>query len=235
MNSGRRSRSKGRERRRERARTRKRLVLASGRRGLVESGWRPLRLRVRARRLFRWLRAFGGPAFPSGQLQTTVRGDALSPNRSIEARPGNRPMIVAAHHLIWTAYGWWLPNDPRGSSSKEFRVEPIAELGDLHYGRKAVQPSPEELRDFHQRARAVLAHPVLLFDEQDVAIFAESFASTIRERRYTCYACAIMPEHVHLLIRKHRDWAETILESFQNDSRNALIAADRRRGNHPVW
>ena len=23
--------------------------------------------------------------------------------------------IVIAHHLIWTAYGWWLPNDPRGS------------------------------------------------------------------------------------------------------------------------
>ena len=26
---------------------------------------------------------------------------------------------VAGFHLIWTAYGWWLPNDPRGSSSHE--------------------------------------------------------------------------------------------------------------------
>jgi hypothetical protein len=24
--------------------------------------------------------------------------------------------MVVAYHLIWTAYGWWLPNDPRGSS-----------------------------------------------------------------------------------------------------------------------
>jgi len=25
--------------------------------------------------------------------------------------------MIIAHHLIWTAYGFWLPNDPRGSSS----------------------------------------------------------------------------------------------------------------------
>ena len=35
--------------------------------------------------------------------------------------------MVAGFHLIWTAYGWWLPNDPRGSSSYEIRVEKIAE------------------------------------------------------------------------------------------------------------
>ena len=38
--------------------------------------------------------------------------------------------MVAGFHLIWTAYGWWLPNDPRGSSSHEIRVERIADLGD---------------------------------------------------------------------------------------------------------
>ena len=31
----------------------------------------------------------------------------------------------------------------------------------------------------------------------------------MRERNYTCYGCAIMPDHVHLLIRKHRDQAES--------------------------
>ena len=28
----------------------------------------------------------------------------------------NNPLVIA-YHLIWTAYGWWLPNDPRGSGS----------------------------------------------------------------------------------------------------------------------
>lgn len=48
--------------------------------------------------------------------------------------------IVIAHHLVWTAYGWWLPNDPRGSTSHWIASEVIAELGELHHGRKKIQP-----------------------------------------------------------------------------------------------
>jgi REP element-mobilizing transposase RayT len=139
------------------------------------------------------------------------------------------------HHLIWTAYGWWLPNDPRGSSSHEVRVEAIAELGELHFGRKPVQPPREELRAFYQQAKQVLAHAILAFTDEDVAVIADSFAQTIHRCGYTCYACAIMPEHVHLLIRRHRHKAEQMLAEFQQDSRTALIAADRRPGNHPIW
>jgi REP element-mobilizing transposase RayT len=143
--------------------------------------------------------------------------------------------MVVGHHLVWTAYGWWLPNDPRGSSSHEVRVPQIAELGELHHGRKAVQPSRAELREFYQRAEPVLAHPVRTFDAEEIAVLAESFRQTIHQRRYTCYACALMPEHVHLLVRRHRDKAEQMLEQFQTASRDALIAADHRWGNHPVW
>ena len=49
--------------------------------------------------------------------------------------------MVAGYHLIWTVYGYWLPNDPRGSTSTEVRVEPIKELGEHHHGRKRDQPS----------------------------------------------------------------------------------------------
>ncbi len=143
--------------------------------------------------------------------------------------------MVVGHHLVWTAYGWWLPNDPRGSSSREIRAPQIAKLGEPHYGRKPIQPSTEELREFYQRARVVLAHPVLTFPEDEVAILADSFRQTIRQRRYTCYACAVMPEHVHMLIRIHRDKAEQMQALFQDASRDALIAANHRRGNHPVW
>ena len=47
--------------------------------------------------------------------------------------------MIAGYHLIWTAYGWWLPNDPRGSMSREIRAAAIADLGELHYGRKRIQ------------------------------------------------------------------------------------------------
>jgi REP element-mobilizing transposase RayT len=143
--------------------------------------------------------------------------------------------MVAGYHLIWTAYGWWLPNDPRGSSSHEIRVERIADLGDLHYGRKVVQPSSVEVWQFYEAARSVLKHELLTFPEEDRQRLADAFAVVIRERRYTCYACAIMPEHVHALIRKHRDKAEDMIKHLQERSRQDLIEAGRRSPDHPVW
>ena len=52
---------------------------------------------------------------------------------------------------------------------------------------------------------------------------------------YTCYACAIMPDRVHLLIRKHRDKAEQMIEHFQDASREAIVEAGLRDRDHPVW
>jgi len=143
--------------------------------------------------------------------------------------------MVAGFHLVWTAYGWWLPNDPRGSWSDEIRVEAISELGEAHYGRKLDQPKSEELRRFYEKARDVLKHPLLTMTAEEIALAGASFEKVIAERKYTCYACAIMPDHVHLLIRKHRDHAETMLETLQNASRLELIQADRRAATHPVW
>lgn len=143
--------------------------------------------------------------------------------------------MIAGYHLIWTAYGWWLPNDPRGSSSHEIRVERIAELGELHHGRKAVQPRGAEIRRFYEEARDVLAHPLLTFTDDDLTFLGDRFGRAIRERRYTCYACAIMPDHVHMLIRRHRDHAETMIEAMQEISRQGLIDAGRRAVTHPVW
>ena len=143
--------------------------------------------------------------------------------------------MVVGHHLVWTAYGWWLPNDPRGSNSREIRVERIAELGELHHGRKAVQPSSSELRLFYENARAALKHELLCFSPKDTMLVAEGFATTIAQRGYTCYACAIMPDHVHLLIRRHRDKAEVMLEALQVSTRECLISKGSRNASHPVW
>ncbi len=61
--------------------------------------------------------------------------------------------MVAGYHLIWTVYGYWLPNDPRGSTSKEVRIAKIKDLGPLHFGRKKQQPSSRTLREFHGKAQ----------------------------------------------------------------------------------
>lgn len=143
--------------------------------------------------------------------------------------------MVAGYHLIWTGYGWWLPNDPRGSSSHNIRMAHIAGLGELHRGRKAVQPASRDIREFYEQARQVLKHPLMTFLDEDIRIIGGAFASVVCDRRYTCYACAIMLDHVHVLIRKHRDKAEEMVEQLQQASREQLIDQQRRTPDHPVW
>ncbi|MFZ1937190.1 MAG: transposase [Thermoguttaceae bacterium] len=143
--------------------------------------------------------------------------------------------IIIAHHLIWTAYGYWLPNDPRGSMSKTIASDVIAELGELHHGRKKVQPSAREIREFHDQSRAALKYSLLDFRADDFPRIAEALAETIRQQNYTCYACAIMPDHIHILIRKHKHQAEDMLDNFQQTSRLRLRNAGLRPDDHPVW
>jgi REP element-mobilizing transposase RayT len=143
--------------------------------------------------------------------------------------------LVAGFHLIWTPYGWWLPNDPRGSSSHEIRVERIAELGELHQGRKPDRILSAELRAFYEKAAATLQHELLTFTESDISLIAQGLRCAVTNQRYTCYACAIMPDHIHMLIRKHKHHGETMIEHLQEASREALLGAGRRRLDHPVW
>lgn len=142
---------------------------------------------------------------------------------------------VIAYHLMWTTYGWWLPNDPRGSTSRTIRSDLIAELGELHFGRKKLQPAGGEIRAFYTQAGASLKHPLLKFSPAEFPIVAAAIGAAIEENGYACYAAAVMPDHVHVVIRKHRDLGEAMVERIQTLSRKRLVEAGLRQGEHPVW
>lgn len=143
-------------------------------------------------------------------------------------------MIIGAH-LIWTAYGWWLPNDPRGSTSQHVASETLAQLGELHSGRKKIQPPGRAIREFYDQAKGILQHPLLELTREDMDCVAESFAATVARERYTCYACAIMRDHAHLLVRKHKHTPQEMMDRLQGDSSLLLREGQRRPANHPVW
>lgn len=148
--------------------------------------------------------------------------------------PPRNPTVIA-YHLVWTAYGTWLPNDPRGSGSQEVVSPLLAELGELPFGRKLSQPPFHEVRDFYNRAESRLIFPVVRFDQARIESIAAAFSGTIAERRYTCYACAILPDHTHVVIRKHLDRAEEMIVNLQNASRLRLSSEGLAPHNHPVW
>lgn len=146
-----------------------------------------------------------------------------------------RNPIVVAYHLVWTAYATWLPNDPRGSGSKEVASPFLAELGELHYGRKKAQPPFQEVREFYGRAEPLLKFDVIRFDRRQIESIAAGFAEAIAAQQYTCYASAILADHVHVVIRKHRDRAEEMIAHLQEASRLRLSSARLVPFEHPVW
>ncbi len=143
--------------------------------------------------------------------------------------------MIIAHHLIWTGYGWWLPNDPRGGASRVIRSDVIAQLGDLHHGRKRIQPASADIRRFYQAAETRLRYPLLSFAPAEIETIAEGINRSVLAGRYTCYACAVMPDHVHLLLRKHRHRAEEMIARTQKASADALHCAQACSNDHPVW
>lgn len=145
-----------------------------------------------------------------------------------------RPPVIA-YHLVWTAYGTWLPNDPRGSGSPAVSAGWLGDLGEVHLGRKRVQPARAVVREFYEHATPRLQHDVLSFDAAQRTAIADALADSIRTTAYTCYACAIMPDHLHLVIRKHRHCAEEMIANLQETTRSRLCAAGRVPETHPVW
>jgi REP element-mobilizing transposase RayT len=111
----------------------------------------------------------------------------------------------------------------------------LAELGDAHFGRKRIQPARATVREFYDEAEPRLQFPVLRFEAEQRGEIADAFLKVIRENCYTCYACAIMPDHVHLVIRKHKDSAEEMIKKLQDDSRSRIVESKFVPPDHPIW
>ncbi|HMO85818.1 MAG TPA: hypothetical protein PKC18_12965 [Lacipirellulaceae bacterium] len=147
----------------------------------------------------------------------------------------SRRPVVIGYHLVWTAYGTWLPNDPRGSGSRAVLTPGLAGLGAVHFGRKRQQPPPRELREFYERAAPRLTYPLIGFDAAQRAAIAAAFHEQVEHLPLTCWACAVMPDHVHLVVRKHRLRAEEMIARLQQAARLLLQQGGLAPSDHPVW
>ena len=142
---------------------------------------------------------------------------------------------IKGAHLILTGYGHWLPNDPRGSRSDEVRSEPLRELGEPHVGRKKVQPPRSELKTFYRQAEPLLIHDTVWFDAKVRDAIGEGVAQVVKERGYTLWALAVLRNHLHVVVRTHRDHSETIMAQIARGTQKVLWEREMVPKNHPVW
>ena len=164
--------------------------------------------------------------------------------------------MIIAYHAIFTTYGIWLPIDPRGSFSKEIYNEQLQLLGSIKYGRQNPQPAHKELLKFRTAAVPRLRRSPILLNEKSLLIVARAFGKVVKRLGLKVPACAIMSNHVHILILrskyrieylvnqlkgaatkdlklKQTPWARGCWKVFINDN-NALLAAIKYIRSNPT-
>lgn len=141
--------------------------------------------------------------------------------------------MVLGYHIIFTAYGFWLPNDPRGSWS-DF----VASWELFCYGkatrideRRSVAYKPHD-RQLREAAKSALKYPPVVFDDAQILTIGDGIAESARKGSLTVWACAILPDHVHLVIARHRCLAETIMNMTKGAITRKLLAHDQHPFQH---
>jgi len=137
--------------------------------------------------------------------------------------------MIIGYHAIFTTYGTWLPNDPRGSYSKEIYNEQLRMLGTINYGRQNPTPAKEKLMKFWTTAAPRLSRSPFFFDDHSRSIVAGAFGSVIQRLGIKVPACAIMNDHVHILILRSKYKIEYLVNQLKGAATRDL------RLKHTLW
>ena len=146
------------------------------------------------------------------------------------------PMMIVAYHSIFCGYGFWLPNDPRGSWSdfvgswELFCAAGPATTCDTRHSLAA--------REHNAATRAAgklaLMHPPMRFNPRQIESIAAGFAHVCTETGCSVLACAIMPDHVHIVIRRHPRMIESLVAHLKSRATKQLTQ-DGLRPDQPIW
>ena len=112
--------------------------------------------------------------------------------------------MVLAYHLILSCYGFWLPNDPRGSWSHEVRRYELLRFGPATKvtTHRSVAGTPHDSMR-RKAAKSALKYSPVVFNGRQARAIARGFSQVCTANAYIVHACAVMADHVHLVIARH--------------------------------
>ena len=138
--------------------------------------------------------------------------------------------MVIAYHAIFGAYGFWLPNDPRGSWS-EF----VGSYELFRYGRATTtretrsQANAEHVFDRQVAAKKALRYPPVQFTGVQARAMARGFANYVTNSGLLIWACAVLEDHVHLVVGRFRLSIEQTVIQLKGEATSKL----NEEGIHP--
>lgn len=139
--------------------------------------------------------------------------------------------VIIGFHFILSAYGFWLPNDPRGSWSKVVRELPLRQYGSATKV-AATHSVAAAKHDYQLRmaAKRSLRYPPVMFTGKQAVVIARGFAVAAEESGYRVHALAILPDHTHLVVGWHTKPADQIAKHLKSKATRELAAAQE----HPL-
>jgi len=135
-------------------------------------------------------------------------------------------------HLIISAYGFWPPNDPRGSWSTEVRAQHLYEIGGPATKvatRRSVARRPHDHK-LRQQIKENLKYPPVQLNGLQARAVAIGVAKVCPKISLKIYAFAIMPDHFHLVVREHSFAPDELIACLQRAATREL----NREGLHPL-
>ncbi len=139
--------------------------------------------------------------------------------------------MILAYHCIFGAYGFWLPNDPRGSWSDYVRSWEVFHFGPATKTDQRRSHARDEHDQRHRRAaKSALRHPPVQLTGLRARAVGDGFARAAEEGGHVILACSILPEHVHVVVRRRGRPAERIVQHLKSRATKQLNA----RGLHPL-
>lgn len=140
-------------------------------------------------------------------------------------------MKVLAAHVIFTTYGFWLPNDPRGSWSDFVGSWELLKFGKAtKVTTRASVARVEHDRELRRAAKRSLKYPPVRFTGLQARAVVRGFARAVRESAYTIHACSVMHDHVHLVVAPHLRFYEQIVAHLKGRATQQLL----REAVHPL-
>jgi REP element-mobilizing transposase RayT len=132
--------------------------------------------------------------------------------------------MVHAYHVIFGMYGFWLPNDPRGSWSDFVRAWELRRFGPATKvtTRSSLANAPHD-HALRLAAKQALQFPPVVLDDAQIASAARGFANSVEKSRLTIWACSILPEHVHLVIARCRYKVEQAVNLLKGEATKQLL------------
>ncbi len=139
--------------------------------------------------------------------------------------------MVIGYHVIFSAYGFWLPNDPRGSWSDFVGAWDLFLAGGKATKTDETRSVAQRPHDRERRlaTKGSLARTPVKFTGLQARAIGNGFAEYVAKSGVPVWACSILPEHVHLVTGRFRMDIENVVIQLKGAATRKLL----EEGLHP--